>query len=353
MKTAIPLLKTLTMAAILLVSVMACGNREPVNEIITLNRIMAIDGGLDIEHYFTPANIVIDSEGRIFIFDPICMKIAAYNRNGEYLFEFGGPGEAPGEFSFLFYNCDIDADNNIYTINRPCWIEVFASDGTYLKRITPRAELVFDIAVFDSSRIYINAGAMIGSRNYHCIMEIDGDGNTVNEFGSVDVDLENIPLWQKSSVMSCVIDVDEDGYVYYTSIMDYKIFKYDSTGVLVYSVEGETPFEASWEPKPPYGMRTVTPVVWDLCVDQNRIYVLWAQEGGESNRASTESVPGVSTERGYRVDVFNKNSGELLGYFYSQVPSETRNMFIKVVDGTYFYTASHDDGIVYKFEMIY
>ena len=325
-------------AAILLVAVMACGNKEAVNEIITLNRVMVIDGGLDIEHYFTPANILIDGEGRIFIFDPICMKIAVYDRSGEYLFEVGGPGEAPGEFSFLFFNCDIGADNNIYTINSPCWIEVFASDGTYLKRITPHAELVFDIAVFDISRIYINAGAMVGSRNYHCIMEIDGDGNTVNEFGSVDVDLENMPLLQKSSVMSCVIDVDEDGFVYYTSIIDYKIFKYDPCGVLVYAVEGETPFKASWEPQPPYGKRTVTPVVWDLCVDQNRIYVLWAQGW---------------TEKGYRVDVFNKNSGELLGYFYSQVPSETRNMFIKVVDGTYFYTASRDDGIVYKFEIFY
>ncbi len=330
-------MKTCIVAAIMLFAVLACGNNEAVNEIITLNSVMVIDGGLDIEHYFTPANIVIDSEGRIFIFDPICMKIAVYDRSGKYLFEFGGPGEAPGEFSFLFYNCDIDADNNIYTINSPCWIEVFANDGTYLKRIAPHAEFVFDIAVYDSGRIYINAGAMVGSRNYHCVMEIDGNGNTVNEFGSVDVDLENMPMWQKSSVMSCVIDVDEDGYVYYTSVIDYKIFKYDPDGVLVYAVEGETPFEASWEPQPPYGQRTVFPVVCDLCVDQNRIYVLWAQEG---------------LGKGYRVDVFNRNSGELLGYFYSQVPSETRNPFIKIVDGIYFFTASMDDGIVYKFEMI-
>ncbi len=330
--------KRSVITVLLLITVMACGNKETVNEIITLNKVMVIDGGLDIENYFTPANIVIDSEGRIFIFDPICMKIAVYDRSGEYLFEFGGPGEAPGEFSFLFYNCDIDADNNIYTINSPSWIEVFANDGTYLKRITPRAEFVFDIAVYDSSRIYINARVLTGPREHCCIMEIDGNGETVNEFGSVDADLEDIPLWQQSSVMSCVIDIDDDGYVYYTSIIDYKIFKYDSSGVLVYAVEGETPFEAGWEPQPPYGQRTVIPVVWDLCVDQDRIYVLWAQEG---------------MERGYRVDVFNKDSGELLGYFYSQVPSETRNMFIKIVDGSIFFTASRDDGIVCKFNMEY
>lgn len=111
-------MKTCVTAVILPVAVMACGDKEAVNEIITLNRVMVIDGGLDIEHYFTPANILIDSEGRIFIFDPICMKIAVYDQGGEYLFEFGGPGEAPGEFSFLFYNCDIDADNALNNLHR-------------------------------------------------------------------------------------------------------------------------------------------------------------------------------------------------------------------------------------------
>ncbi len=53
------------------------------------------------------------------------------------------------------------------------------------------------------------------------------------------------------------------------------------------------------------------------------------------------------------MDVFNKDSVKLLGYFYSQVPWEARNMFIKIVDGIYFYTAPHDDRIVYKFEMVY
>lgn len=326
------------MAAILLVTVLACGNKETVTEIITLSRVMIIDGGLDIENYFTPANIEIDDEGRIFIFDPICMKIAVYDQNGEYLFEFGRPGEAPGEFSFLFYNCDIDAENNIYTINRPAWIEVFANDGTYIKRIAPDVEHVFDIAVYDSSRIYINAGSALHQRDFNCIIEIDGNGEIVNEYGQLDVDMTNMPLWQKYSIMSCIIDVDDEGYVYYSSIIDYKVFKYDPDGNLVYAVERETPFEAYWEPQPPYGQRTVTPVVWDLCVDKDRIYVLWAQEGAE---------------RGYRVDVLNKDSGELQGYFYSQVPSETRNMFIKIVDGTDFYTASRDDGVVCKFEMVF
>ena len=157
-------------------------------------------------------------------------------------------------------------------------------------------------------------------------------------YGHLGVDTENMPGWQRFGVSSCVIDVDDEGCIYYTSIVDYQIFKYDPNGNLVFSVEGVTPCEASYEPQPPYGMRTIVPVVWDLCVDGNRIYVLWAQ-GGDEN--------------GYRVDVFNKDSGEIQGYFFTQVPSEDRSMFIEVVDGTDFYTASYSDAVVYKFKMIY
>ncbi len=327
-----------TVFAFCLLSLFACSNKDTTGEIISLNSVMVIDGGSAADNYFTPMNIVIDNEGRIYIFDPICMKIVAYDRSGNYLFEFGRPGEAPGEFSFLFYNCDIDAANNIYTINSPSWIEIFANDGTYIRRITPFVDSIFDIAVYDSSTIYINAVSITGSQEYSCIMQIDGNGETVMEFGSVDVDMDNMPGFMKHSVKSCVIDVDDEGNVYYTSVIDYKIFKYDPDGILLYSIEGQTPFEATWEPQPPYGQRTMIPVVWDLCVDQDKIYVLWAQDG---------------LDRGYRVDVFDKNTGDLLGFFYSMVPSVTRNTFIKIVDGSFFYTASHDDGILYKFEMVY
>lgn len=106
------------------------------------------------------------------------------------------------------------------------------------------------------------------------IYEIDRTGETVNSFGYIDVDTESMPPWEKYAASQCVIDVDGEGYIYYTSVVDYRVFKYDPEGNLVFTVEGSTPFEARYERQPPNGLRTLFPVVRDLCVDQNCIYVL-------------------------------------------------------------------------------
>lgn len=318
--------------------ILSCASHQEAQEIITLEKLMEIDGSADPDMYFSPGGILVGSDSRIFIIDPVCTKVVAFDSTGQYLFDFGRPGEAPGEFNSMQYRGDIDCNNNIYVADNPFWIRVFNSDGEYLKTISPDVEQIVDFAVFDSSTVYISEVVYIDWENYCPIIRIDGTGKVTNRFGYIDEDTGNMPAWEKFAVSSCVLDVDDDGCVYYTSIVDYQIFKFDPNGNLVFTVEGMTPYEASYQRQPPYGQRTLTSVVMDLCVDGNRIYVLWAQ-GGDEN--------------GYRVDVFDKNSGEILGYFYTQVPSEEPNMFIEVVDGTDFYTASYSDAMVYRFKMIY
>lgn len=323
---------------VLVFGLLSCANHEEIQEIISLEKTMEIDGNANPDMFFTPGAMLINSDSRIFILDSVCMKVLAFDSTGQYLFEFGRPGEAPGEFNCMHFNSDIDCNDNIYIVDDPFWIKIFDSDGEFLEMISPDVEHIFDIAVFDTNTIFINAVAVIDWEDFYPVIKIDRTGEIVNTYGYINVDTENMPGWEKFAVSSCVIDVDDEGCVYYTSIVDYQIFKYDLEGNLVFTVEGVTPFEASYEPQPPHGQRTLNPVVWDLCVDQNRIYVLWAQ--------------GVE-ESGYRVDVFDKDSGEIMGYFYTQVPSDERNMFIEVVNGTDFYTASYTDAIVNKFTMVY
>lgn len=309
-----------------------------IGQIIELESDLVIDGNVDLDNLFTPGGILVNSNRRIFIVDPVCMKVLAYDSTGQFLFEFGRPGEGPGEFSWLHINCDIDYDNNIYLVNQPIGLEVFDSNGEYLERITPDVEHIFDFAVYDSNTIFINAVALINWEDYHPVIEIDRTGETVNSFGYIDVDTESMPRWEKYAASQCVIDVDDEGYIYYTSVVDYRVFKYDSEGNLLFINEGSTPFEARYERQSPNGMRTLFPVVRDLCIDQNCIYVLWGQG---------------ADERGSRVDVLDKYSGEILGFFYTQVPTEMGNVFAEVVEGTDFYTASYSDAVVYKFSMVH
>jgi len=327
-----------TIICTLLLTFLSCESHQDPAEILTLQKVMEIDGNANLDHYFSPGTILINSIGRIFVVDPLCMKVTAYDSTGLYLFDFGRPGEAPGEFNTMQFRCDIDSKNNIYLTDSPFWIKIFNSEGEYLETIPSDVQTINDIAVFDSNTIYISTTAFLDWEDFNPIVQINGTGEVVNSFGEVYADTSNMPLWEKNANLTCIVDVDIEGNVYYTSIVDYRIFKYDPQGNLIFTVEGVSPHEESYKRELPYGGRTLTPIVIDLCVDQNRIYVLWAQGG---------------TENGYRVDVFDKDSGEILGYFQTQVPSERPNMGINIVNGTDFYTASYDDAIVYKFRMVY
>jgi hypothetical protein len=336
MRTIHVVLSVLIISTVFILAISCRDNEPEIGEIIDLELDLVIDGNVNLDELFTPGCILITSNSSILIVDPVCMKVLAFDSTGQFLFEFGRPGEGPGEFSWLNLHCDIDCDDNIYLVNMPHWIEVFNIHGEYLERIPPDVENIFDFAVYDPNTIFINAVALNDWGDYHPVIEIDRTGETVNAFGYIDIDTENMPRWQKFAVSQCLIDVDEEGFVYYTSVVDYRIFKYDPEGNLVYTIEESSPFDARYEPQPPHGMRTLIPVVMDLCVDENRIYVLWGQG---------------ADERGSRVDILDKDTGELLGYFYTQVPTEQCNVFIEVVDGTHLYTASYSNAIVYKFRI--
>lgn len=324
---------------VIAISSTSCGNSDPVEEVEILEQTMVIDGNADLNHCFTPINLAVDSEGKLFVLDVVSMKILVFNSDGKFLYEFGRPGAGPGEFCMLYFNFDMDESGNVYTINHPDRIEIFHNDGSYFKGIATDMGQIFDIAVIDTNRIYINGFpwgvGLINSTESPAVTLIDGNGETIREFGHFDAGLENMSYGDKMVLMSCVIDTDDDHSLYYTSAGDYEVNKYDSTGVFMWSVDGPSPFDAYFTESNEGS--TITPVIWDLDVEGDRVYVLWAQGGDE---------------RGYRVDVFSTDDGGSVGYFYTQTPSEgERNMFINV-DGNDFYTVAYDDGIIYKYRMI-
>ena len=322
-------------AAAIAISSISCDGSDTFEEIVTLEQTMVINGNADLNHCFTPINLTVDGGGKLFVLDVVSMNILVFSSDGDFLYEFGRPGAGPGEFHRLYFNFDIDESGYVYTINHPDRIEIFNNDGSYFAGITTDMGQIFDIAAIDTNRIYINGFpwgvGLINSSGSPAVTLIDGNGEVIREIGHFDADMENLNYGEKMVLLSCAIDTDEDYSLYYTSLGDYRVNKYDSAGVFVWSVDGPSPFEA-------YSTEgTITPVIWDLDVEGDRVYVLWAQGGDE---------------RGYRVDVFSTDDGELVGYFYTRTPSEAEgNMFINV-DGDDIYTVAYDDGIIYKFRMM-
>lgn len=321
----------------LLLILLSCNeNTEPASEIISLESEMIIDGNTDLEHFFTPVDLVVDNQGKIFILDFQRMTILVFNSQGEFMYEFGGQGGGPGEFSGLYMNFDLDDNGFVYTIDDANVIRIFDNNGCYRSSISTNAGQVFDIAALDSSRIYINCfpfgPALLNSSSVPAVKLIDGNGEVIREIGILETDSED--LGTRKMVFSCAVDTDEDNAVYYTSLSNYQVCKYDSTGRFIWSTEGASSVTAYSEAGEEGNL--LHPVVWDIDVDEDRVYVLWAQDGNE---------------RGYRVDVFDANNGEFISYFYTQTPSDEKNMSIEI-NRDEFYTLDYDFGLVHKYSMI-
>jgi len=325
-----------TVIIYLFATLISCTNRNgDRSELVNLIPDSSLDGNADLNCIFTPTDLAIDSEGKVFILDVPQSKILVFNEDGDFLYDFGRQGEGPGEFSSLYFNFDLDDSGLVYLIDNLNWISVFDNDGSYRYRFQANVGQVHDIAAVDSNRIYINAfpGALnlLSTSCLPAVLQLDATGDVVREIGLLETDLEDHR--QRKMFFSCAIDTDEESSIYYVSLADYNLAKYDSSGVCIWSVIGSCSYTA-YADQHEFGS-SLHPLIWDLDVCQGQVFILWAQGGDD---------------RGYRVDVFDSDNGNFSGHFYTQTPSEMQNMFIEINDD-YFFTVDYEAGIVYKYLM--
>jgi len=320
--------------AVLLLAGYGCGDTKSGEILHALSSPVVIDGSSDLQNPFTPCDLAVAPDGNLFILDMLQMTVIVLDSVGNCLYEFGGSGEGPGEFGSILFNFDLSRTGEVYTINNRNLIEVFSGEGTYLRRIETGLGQIFDLAVADSNRIYISGHprviSLLDVNEGPAVIQIDSLGEVVREYGCVQLDQRN--LHERKMLLSCVLDIDEDCSVYYSSISEYCVFKYDSLGAVVWSVQGEPSIEAYVVSSGESG-NMLYPVIWDLDVNEGSVYVLWAQSG---------------EERGYRVDVLDSETGEFRGYFFTDVPSETMNMCIEA-NGDHFFTIDYDNAMIYRY----
>ena len=92
----------------------------------------AVDG-----QFRQPTDVTWDLQGNIFISDGyINSRIAKYDKNGDWVKQWGMPGKGPGEFDTP-HSIAADAQGNIYVADRGNRrIQVFDHDGKFLREMT-------------------------------------------------------------------------------------------------------------------------------------------------------------------------------------------------------------------------
>ncbi len=92
----------------------------------------AIDG-----EFRQPTDVTWDGEGEIFISDGyINSRVAKYDKNGDWVKQWGEFGKNPGEFNTP-HSIAADADGNIYVADRGNRrIQVFDHEGNFLREMT-------------------------------------------------------------------------------------------------------------------------------------------------------------------------------------------------------------------------
>ena len=83
-----------------------------------------------------PTDVTWDREGDIFISDGyINSRVAKFDKNGDWVKQWGEPGQGPGEFNTP-HSIAADAEGNIYVADRGNRrIQVFDHDGKFLREI--------------------------------------------------------------------------------------------------------------------------------------------------------------------------------------------------------------------------
>jgi hypothetical protein len=145
-------------------------------------------------------------------------RVHKYSAGGEYLFSWGEPGQAPGQFN-LVHSVQTDRDGLVYVSSREGQrVQVFDSDGIYLREwlgVHRPNGFIISAAGRDRELCYIGeAGAGFGEnkgiRGFgDCLAIFDLEGNCLTRL------YHDLPIMQGPHG----IGIDAEGNLYLTQVM--------------------------------------------------------------------------------------------------------------------------------------
>ena len=186
--------------------------------------IIGLEVGDKSEMFSYIRTLTLDPEDNLYVADSYELNISVYNREGEFLREFGRDGQGPGELQTIDGMCWCPKDNNLYVVDRRNHrISRFSPEGEYLGGIKDKCfnASIEDICSLEDGCFVLTARTMEDRGTSYKLMVTDFSFQKVIaevavEFPSHILGLNWAPRFSDVGVVS-------GKKVYYTSPSNYEI----------------------------------------------------------------------------------------------------------------------------------
>ena len=125
-----------------------------------------------------PLDLVVDSQGSVFILDMGMNNIKKYDVNGNYSKTIGRKGQGPGEFQNIM-KMEIDSEDNIYIVDIYGRVQIFDLDGNYQNEFRMQNFTIF-FKMLNSKQLVINN--ILSDDNKNLLHLTDTAGDIQNSF---------------------------------------------------------------------------------------------------------------------------------------------------------------------------
>lgn len=217
--------------------------------------IVSDDEGLFILGQISSALKVITEEGpRLLLADQKFNHIKLFTFSGDFVSTLGQAGEGPGDIPSHFL-VTVDSENRLYVAGMGATVSLLNSDGTWLKHFKrgDPFNIVQDIKVDAAGNLYLVAPNLSNHFLIHKYAPNQEGYDYVTSFGesyvlaSRSYDPKGEQYYAGGS-----IDISQDGYLYFSQRVPFKLQKYTLDGKLILSCEeGDNIDGKEFVPEPP------------------------------------------------------------------------------------------------------
>jgi len=191
-----------------------------------------------------PLSIDRDENGCLYILDNKACTIKKFDRNGQYVSEFGRRGQGPGEFE-IPQKITIGGEGKLMVSTLGSTFHFFDLSGTFIKRLQLKRYQGIYMKMMKSGILVGYSMEFRGenSKDNKILKTFDLEGNVLHQFGEPFLVDKVQSSWFANF---SVVEIDSEDNIFVNFTHQNRIEKYSSTGELLMRIDRELPFSLNY-----------------------------------------------------------------------------------------------------------